>query len=100
MPDSLTIALDAMGGDHAPDVVIEGAELARIRHADIRFTLYGDEAAIRPHMDKYAELAAVCDIVHTEKFVSPDMKAGQALRQGRDSSMGLAVNAVGAGRAG
>jgi glycerol-3-phosphate acyltransferase PlsX len=35
----LTIALDAMGGDHAPQVVIAGADMARERFSDLRFTL-------------------------------------------------------------
>ncbi len=99
MPDALNIALDAMGGDHAPDVVVEGAALSRIRHPEVHFTFYGDEAVLKPMVAKDEALSAVSTIVHTDIVISPDMKAGQALRQGRASSMGLAVMAVKEGQA-
>ena len=43
MATPLVIALDAMGGDHGPEVVIPGAELSLIRHPDITYRLYGDD---------------------------------------------------------
>jgi glycerol-3-phosphate acyltransferase PlsX len=99
LSDALIIALDAMGGDDAPNVVIEGAALARIRHPDIRFHLYGDEALLAPALAEHEDLVSICDVIHTESVISPDMKAGQALRQGRTSSMGMAVAAVKEGSA-
>ena len=48
MSDGVTIALDAMGGDHAPDVVLKGADIALLRHPATRFLLFGDEAQIAP----------------------------------------------------
>lgn len=99
MPDSLTIALDAMGGDQAPDIVIEGASLAVTRHPDTEFRIYGDEAIIRPLLDQHAALSAVSTIVHTDNAISGDMKPSQALRSGRSSSMGMAITAVKEGEA-
>ena len=99
LSDALIIALDAMGGDDAPGVVIEGAALAHVRHPEIRFQLHGDEAVLSLVLAKHVELAAVCDIIHTDVVISPDMKPGQALRQGRTSSMGMAVTAVKDGHA-
>ena len=44
------IALDAMGGDHGPDVVVQGAELARERYPELRFRLFGREEIGRAHV--------------------------------------------------
>lgn len=96
----LTIALDGMGGDHGPATVIGGAEIASIRHPDVRFLIFGDEAAMRPVLDKYPRVAAVSEIVHTPVSISMNDKPSQALRRGRKtSSMWLAIDAVKTGRA-
>ena len=47
MPAKIRIALDAMGGDHGPSVVIPGAAISLVRHPDLAFGFYGDEAVIR-----------------------------------------------------
>jgi glycerol-3-phosphate acyltransferase PlsX len=96
----LTIALDGMGGDHGPETTIGGAELASIRHPDVRFLIFGDEAIMRPVLDKFPRVAAVSEIVHTSVSISMDDKPSQALRRGRKtSSMWLAIDAVKTGRA-
>ena len=51
MPHKVRIALDAMGGDHGPSVVVPGAELSLGRHPDIEFVLFGDRAVIEPLLD-------------------------------------------------
>ncbi len=93
------ISLDAMGGDASPQIVIEGASIARERLPDVRFLIYGDETRIAPLVTKYPFLKNNCEIHHTDKFVSADEKPGQALRRGRESSMGLAIQAVKDGKA-
>ena len=52
----LTIALDAMGGDTGPEVVIPGAALCAERHPDIRFLLVGDRSRIAPLVERYPKL--------------------------------------------
>ena len=99
MSQAVTIALDAMGGDRAPDMVIEGANVARVRHPDLHFLLFGDEARLTPLLGAQAKLAAVSEIRHSESVVGPDDKPSVALRQGRQSSMRLAIEAVRAGAA-
>ncbi len=94
-----TIALDAMGGDNAPFVVIEGADLAREKYPDIRFLLFGDEEQLQPLIAGYPRLADCCEIRHTDEVVAPEDKPGQALRRSRSSSMGLAIEAVNSGEA-
>ncbi len=93
------ISLDAMGGDEAPQIVIEGASIARERLPDIKFLIYGDETQIAPLVTKYPLLKENCEIIHTDKMVTAEDKPGQALRRGRQSSMGLAIQAVKDGEA-
>ncbi|MCE9650221.1 MAG: phosphate acyltransferase PlsX [Parvibaculum sp.] len=96
----MTIALDGMGGDHGPETTIGGAEIASIRHPAVRFLIFGDEAVMRPVLDKYPRVAAVSEIVHTPVAIAMDDKPSQALRRGRKtSSMWLAIDAVKTGRA-
>jgi phosphate acyltransferase len=95
----LTIALDAMGGDHAPQVVIAGADMARERFPDLRFLLYGDDSQLRRLVQARPELMAQAAIEHTPDQVGGDAKPSQVLRHGRKTSMGLAIDAVKDGRA-
>lgn len=96
----LTIALDGMGGDHGPETTIGGADLACIRHPQVRFLIFGDEAVMRPVLEKFPRVAAVSEIIHTDVAISMDELPSQALRRGRrTSSMWLAIDAVKTGRA-
>jgi glycerol-3-phosphate acyltransferase PlsX len=84
-----------MGGDHGPETVIGGADIASVRHPDVRFIIYGDEAVMRPVLDKHPRVAAVSEIIHTSVSVAMTEKPSQALRHGRKtSSMWLAIDAV------
>ena len=47
-----TLAVDAMGGDHAPEMVIDGLELAAERHPEARFLLIGDESRLSPLLSR------------------------------------------------
>lgn len=99
MAAPVTIALDAMGGDRAPDVVVRGAELARERRPGLKILLFGDRARIEPLLARARRLQDCAEIRHTEIAVAADDKPGQALRKGRESSMGLAIEAVASGEA-
>jgi len=100
MPEEVIIALDAMGGDHGPKVVIPGAEIALQRHPGARFRLYGDAAAIDAVLASHPRVAAVSQVIHSDVVVRMDDKPSQALRRGRwRSSMWLALDAVKNGEA-
>ncbi|MBB4209976.1 phosphate:acyl-[acyl carrier protein] acyltransferase [Rhodothalassium salexigens DSM 2132] len=99
MSDRLTIALDAMGGDAAPDIVVAGAERAREVYPDAGFLFFGRRAALEPLLAKRPTLAANAEIRHTDDVVSPDDRPSTAVRRGRKSSMGLALEAVRQGEA-
>ena len=94
MDKRLTIALDAMGGDRAPEVVIKGANIARDRYPQVDFLLFGDEGRIQPLLRRMEKLGRVCTIHHTEVAILGKDKPTSALRNGRRSSMRLAIDAV------
>jgi phosphate acyltransferase len=83
-----------MGGDHAPGMVINGANLSRLRFPDVDYLLFGDEHKLQPLLDRAPKLKPQCKIVHTPDAVSGDDKPAQALRSGRQSSMRLAIDSV------
>ncbi len=99
MRGRLTIALDAMGGDAAPQMVIRGANIARQRYPQVDFLMFGREGEITAVLAKMKRLRDVTTVVHTEDVVRSDDKPSSALRTGRNSSMRLAINAVQDGRA-
>ena len=100
MTKPLTIALDAMGGDLGPELVIPGADLAAERHPGIRFLLFGDKERIAPILGKYPRLAACSETRHASVAIAMTDKPSQALRRGRyNSSMWLAIEAVKTGQA-
>ncbi|MFC3051157.1 phosphate acyltransferase PlsX [Kordiimonas pumila] len=94
MAKNITIAVDAMGGDRAPHMVIEGIAQARTLFPNTKFLVFGDEAQIKPLIAGFPELTSASEIIHTTDYVSSDMQPSQALRKGRQSSMGLAIQSV------
>jgi glycerol-3-phosphate acyltransferase PlsX len=100
MPEKVRIALDAMGGDHGPAVVVAGADLALTRHPESEFLFFGNSALIAPLVDARPSLKQVSRLVHTDIAVRMEDKPSQALRYGRwKSSMWLAIDAVKKGAA-
>lgn len=100
MISGVRIAVDAMGGDHGPPVMVEGAAIALRRRPDASFLFFGRDSEISPLLVSYPELAARCSVHHTDVAVAMTDKPGQALRTGRrTSSMWLAIEAVKKGEA-
>lgn len=89
-----------MGGDAAPGMVVGGAALARERHPNVRFLLFGDEARITPLLSRHRSLRDAVSVRHTDQQVKSTDRPSQALRQGRQTSMRLAIDAVASGEAG
>jgi len=95
MMKPVRIALDAMGGDHGPEVIVPGAARALRLHRDSEYVFFGDAARIRPLLEKDPELCAVSKLHHTDLSVRMDAKPSAALRSGRrTSSMWLAIEAL------
>ncbi len=95
----VTISLDAMGGDRAPLIVIEGASLALKKNRNIYFKIFGDEKKVLPIIKKFSNLNGNYEFYHTSTVISSDDKPAVALRQGRSSSMRLAIDCVKHGHA-
>src|SRR5512142_1536157 len=90
----LTIAVDAMGGDHAPTAEVEGAVRAA-RDLGVKVILAGREEVVRPELakhDGYRDLPI--EIVHASEIITMDDSAARAVRTKRDSSMRVASRLV------
>lgn len=99
MSGRVVISVDAMGGDNAPDIVIEGLRIAKARFPLVHYLVYGDQARVEALLSGAPELRDHVTIRHTDSAVAADAKPGQVLRTGRQSSMWLAVDAVAKGEA-
>lgn len=100
MSDKVRLALDVMGGDFGPSVVVPGAEIALSRHTDLEFVLVGDERQITPLLAANPRVKARSTIVHADVAIRMDDKPSRALRYGRRvSSMWRALDEVKYGRA-
>ncbi|MCC5958892.1 MAG: phosphate acyltransferase PlsX [Rhodobacteraceae bacterium] len=100
MTESVTIALDAMGGDHGPSVVVPAAVAVAKSHSHVSQILVGDqevlEAALRQHGGSGIDSIRVH---HASQTVAMDEPPSQALRLKKDSSMRVAINLVKDGEA-
>jgi glycerol-3-phosphate acyltransferase PlsX len=83
-----------MGGDDAPDFVIDGAEIVASSNQNVHFQFYGNSDIITPILQNCIALQGRYDLIHTDQFISPDEKPSIALRKGIKSSMRLAINSV------
>jgi glycerol-3-phosphate acyltransferase PlsX len=96
--EAYTIAVDAMGGDRAPDMVVSGLNMAAERHPAARFLLLGDETRLTKLLRRHKRAGAHCTVRHAPEIIAGDLKPTAALRL-RNSSMRLAIDAVAAGEA-
>ncbi len=92
----MKLAIDAMGGDHAPVEVCKGVEQAVTAFPDTEFILYGDETEIRKILPTAHERIT---IVHTDEVIHSDEDPIKAYRQKKNASMVLALAAVKNGEA-
>lgn len=97
MLQGFILSIDAMGGDHAPEIVIQGIEYF-LTHSGkgrkARFLLHGDEVKLAPLLAKAPQTQARSEIRHTELAIDMDAKPSQALRRGKGSSMWNAIATV------
>jgi phosphate acyltransferase len=100
MSSRYTIALDVMGGDHGPEVVIPAAVNSIKARDDLTIVLVGDEAVIRAALGDAAHTFAERLIIqHASQRVEMDDLASHALRNKKDSSMRVALDLVKDGKA-
>lgn len=98
-PTLTPIAVDAMGGDHGPSVVVDGA-VAAAKEFSVPSVLVGDKALIEPHLqrlDPGSELPVT--IHHASQAIGMDESPGLALKGKPDASIRVAFELVAAGKA-
>lgn len=100
MTRAVTIALDAMGGDHGPEVTVEAALTMLREKPQLRLILVGDQGIL----DKQLNRSRIghdsrLTVHHASQCVEMDESPAQALRTKKDSSMRVAVNLVKEGAA-
>ncbi len=92
---NVTIALDAMGGDHGPSVTVPAAIFMLKQHPGMRIHLVGDESAIRKALNDCGGVESDHLLIrHTTQLVAMDESPSQVLRNKKDSSMRVAIDLV------
>ena len=99
MDVSPRIAIDAMGGDIGPAVMVAGMARARRKDRSLRFDLFGDKKLIGPELDKHRPLKDAVTVHHMTDSIGASEKPSQAIRRAKTTSMGMAINAVKEGQA-
>src|SRR5690554_5137894 len=100
MSKTITISVDAMGGDNAPRAPLHGAKLRLRERPDARFIFHGQQDVLEPLLQEFPELRAVSEIRHSDTVIAMDEKPSQALRKGKgNSSMWAAIQSVKDGEA-
>ena len=94
----LTIAIDAMGCDHGPSVVVDGALQASEVYPDVNLVLVGQEDAIRYELAKHKNNPRI-SILHAPEVITPDEVPTSAIRQKKGSSLVVGLKAVKEGQA-
>lgn len=96
---TITIAVDAMGGDYAPTEVVKGALLVAREDVDTVLVLVGDEALVRAECDAQGGLPANIRLQHAPETIAMDEHPAQVIRKKRHSSLVLAGQMVKSGEA-
>ena len=100
MSENVTIALDAMGGDIGPSVVVPAALHVLSESSKLSIVLVGDEAVLKDELAKHdAPSGDQLRVQHASQKVEMDDKPSLALRGKKDSSMRVAINLVKSGEA-
>jgi len=94
---TITVAVDAMGGDFGPEVTVSAALSALTKDPDVRLILVGDQTSIETELAQNQHERFT--IRHASQTVGMDETPAQALRNKKDSSMRVAINLVKSGNA-
>ena len=97
MTNSIHLSLDAMGGDNAPQIIVDGAAQSKIRYPDVKFSFFGNKNKLFPLVSSLKTLKD-SQIIHTDEIIGANQKPSIAVRKGKNSSMGLAIQAVKTGQ--
>jgi glycerol-3-phosphate acyltransferase PlsX len=93
----MKIIVDAMGGDYAPEVVIEGA-IAAVKEYDTEVVLVGDAATVKALLKKHAYSGSKITVFHAAEAIEMHESAATSVRRKRQSSIVLGINLVKEGK--
>ena len=91
----MKLAVDGMGGDNAPQAIVEGVLLALDDFSNLEINLYGDESKMAPFLKQHSRLT----VVHCTEVVEAEDDPARAVRRKKDSSMTRMLEAVAEGKA-
>lgn len=94
----MIIAVDGMGGDFSPSVVVEGSVLA-VNEYEVDIIITGNESVIRMELDKYKYNKNKIKILNATEVISPKEHPVMAIRRKRDSSLSKALTLIKTGEA-
>ena len=94
MKELITIAVDAMGGDNAPNKIIDGIELHHKKNSNVFYKLFGNKKIINPIIENKVINKNNIEIIHTEQKISGEDTAFAAAKRGKTTSMWLAIESV------
>jgi glycerol-3-phosphate acyltransferase PlsX len=90
----LTIAVDAMGSDHAPKVEVEGA-IRAAKSLDVRIVLVGREDVVRKELATHGDVCGLpIEVQHASEQITMEDSAAKSVRKKRDSSIRVACRMV------
>jgi len=95
---TITLSVDAMGGDAAPGMVIQGLVAAADRYPSVHFLVYGEKEAVEPLLSVEKKLEGKVTFIPCAEAITPATKPSAALRGFPDSSMRQAIKAVAEGK--
>ncbi|WP_079480226.1 phosphate acyltransferase PlsX [Halobacillus salinus] len=91
----MKLAIDAMGGDNAPEAIVKGAVLAAKEIKGLELTLIGDQDQINPYLNGEANI----EVIHTTEMITGEDEPVRAVRRKKNASMVLMAKEVQEGRA-
>ena len=99
MQELIKVAVDAMGGDHAPLEIVKGAVEAVKKREDMKVFLVGQEKAVEAELEKYQYDASRIEVVNATEMIEMAEPPVQAIRTKKDSSIVVAMKMVKNGEA-
>jgi len=90
----VSIAVDAMGGDDSPLKVLKGIDLFLQKEKNVKFFIFGNQDLINPTLKNFPLVSTCSTIVHTYDRISDNLSPLEAVKNGKNSSMWLALSAL------
>ncbi len=90
----IKVAVDAMGGDNAPQKIIDGIDLHHKKSKNTFYRLFGNKNIIEPAINKKSIDNIFFEIIHTEDKIKGEDTAFAAAKRGKNTSMWLAIESV------